>query len=271
MTRIITVILVAGVTANLLGALAAADTIGYWRFEEGSAGGVATGAGSVLDSSAPNPASNPGNPNGGPSYSSDVPVSLVLGNANALSLLLNGVDNNVLVPTDAALNSAADFTVEFWMRSGNLSNDLQLLVDKSHGFGDETGWFFQSGLDGAVVFGIGDAGGGSFPGVASLENLYDSQWHHLAGTYDGSEIELFVDGASQGTNAVGTYQPNTRDIRFGNARNNGRFFGGNLDEVRISDRVLDRSQFLLAVPEPSSVLLGVATLTALGLRRQRRP
>lgn len=247
-----------------------ADTIGHWRFEEGTAGSLATGGGSVLDTSPLNPASNPGNPIGGPIYSSDVPIGTVDGSANAVSMLFDGVNDHVLVPTDAPLDSNGEFTVEFWMRSGSLSNDLKLLVDKSHGFGDETGWAFQSGAGGLVGFSIGDTGGSFFPTVFSQTNLNDSQWHHLAGTYDGSEIELFVDGLSQGTLAVGTYQSNTRDIRFGNARNGGRFFGGNLDEIRISNQALSRSQFLLAIPEPSSTVVVFATLFALGLRRQRR-
>ncbi len=243
-----------------------AQTIGYWRFEEGASGSTATTAGSILDSAA---ALNPGNPNGSPTYSSDVAESsLSNGLTNGSSLQFDGINDFVLVPTDSALNAATEFTVEFWMRSNDLKNDLALLVDKSHGFGDITGWFFQSNSSGLVGFGAGS--GSSFPSVSSLDNLFDDQWHHLAGTYDGNDLEFWVDGVLQGTNSIGSYNTNTRDIRFGNARNGGRFFSGSLDEVRISNRALNRSEFLTSVPEPSSAVLALAAMSAFSFRRRRK-
>ena len=129
------------------------------------------------------------------------------------------------------------------------------------------GGFFQSDPGGSVGFGLGN--NGNFSGIGSANNLFDDQWHHLAGTYDGNEIEFFVDSVSQGTNVVGVYTSNTRDIRIGSARNNGRFFDGAIDELRISDEVLASSQFL-SVPEPSSaIVLGFAAL-GIGIRRRRR-
>ena len=243
-----------------------ADIIGYWRFEEGSAGAAAVGVDSILDSST---AGNSGNPNGSPIYSADVAADFVGGVANELSLNFDGTNDFVLVETDTALDSADAFTVEFWFRSGGTGGGQDLLVDKSHGFGDVTGWFFQSNPGtGIIDFGLGNGSG--FPVVSSGDDLFDDQWHHLAGTYDGNEIELFVNGISQGTNNAGTYVANDRDIRFGNARNNGRFFAGSLDEVRIANRVLAPSEFLIAVPEPSSSCLWMAVIFTIGFQRRRR-
>ena len=155
------------------------------------------------------------------------------------------------------------------MRSSDTSSGQHLLVDKSHGFVDITGWFFQSDPgNGVISFGLGN--GTSFPLVTSSDDLFDDTWHHLAGTYDGSNtIEFFVDGVSQGTTAAGAFANNTRDIRIGSASNNGRFFTGNIDELRISDSVLVPSQFL-NVPEPSSVFLfGLGGLSLLIRKRNR--
>ncbi len=241
-----------------------ADEIGYWRFEEGTAGATAAGTLSILDSVA----SNHGTPAGDPLYDVDVPVSSIplTGLSNSLSLAFDGNGDTVLIETDAALDSAGSFTVEFWMRSSDTSSGQKLLVDKSHGFGDSTGWFFQSDSgNGFIDFGLGN---GSFPVVTSQADLFDDQWHHLAGTYDGDTIEFFVDGVSQNDRVVGTYLSNDRDIRIGSARNNGRFFNGRIDEVRISNTVLAPSQFL-SVPEPSSVLILGAGAFGFLIRRKR--
>ena len=250
----------------LLGNVTSANTIGYWRFEEGTAGGTAFGAGSILDNSA---FGNHGTPVGDPAYTSSVAVATIprTGAGNLLSLDFDGNGDAVLIPTDAALDSADPFTVEFWVNSSDATSGQKLLVDKSHGFGDTLGWFFQTDGIGRVAFGLGSAG--SFRGVGTTDNIFDGQWHHVAGTYDGNTIELFVDGVSQDTETVGVFTNNDRDIRIGSARNNGRFFTGQIDELRISNRVLSSSEFL-SVPEPTS--LGMLALFGglLGLKRHRR-
>jgi hypothetical protein len=74
-------------------------------------------------------------------------------------------------------------------------------------------------------------------------------WTHVAWTYDGSAVRFYIDGASSncqlGGNGgagnsctpTGNIISSTRDIVIGNNDNipNSRFFGGIIDEVRISD------------------------------------
>jgi len=243
-----------------------AATLGYWNFEEGTVGGAATIAGSVLDSSAN---SNIGNPSGEPTYSADVASNPVpqTGQINSLSMSFDGVDDTVLIPTSSALNSSGAFTVEFWFNSTDTRSGQRLLVDKSHGFGDNTGWAFQtqSGT-GIIDFALGTSGG--FLAVTTNADLFDGAWYHIAGTYDGNTAELFVDGISQGTTTIGTFISNTRDIRIASARNNGRFYSGEIDEIRISDTVLTTDQFL-NVPEPSGVVLFGLCAVLFSFRRRR--
>lgn len=255
------------ILAALLSHSVNAAVTNYWRFEEGTAGGPVTGASSIIDSVG----SAHGSPAGNFTYSGAIPMSVIPGTGatNTVSLDFNGSDSVVTAPSPAFMNTAgAAFTVEFWMQSAPpVGGGQELLFDKSHGFGDNSGWFFQTNPgSGFIGFGIGN--GSSFPGVGSIADLYDNSWHHLAGTYDGNVIELFVDGASQGTIVAGTSAANTRDLEFGRARNNGRFFGGNLDEVRISNTVLSPSEFL-SVPEPSTFIL-TALFGALALGRRHR-
>jgi hypothetical protein len=85
--------------------------------------------------------------------------------------------------------------------------------------------------------------------LASADTVAANTWTHVAWTYDGSAVQFYIDGASSncqlGGNGgagnsctpTGNIISSTRDIVIGNNDNipNSRFFGGIIDEVRISD------------------------------------
>ena len=251
-----------------------ATTLAYWRFENGTAGGAVSGAGSVLDSAS----GFDGSPVGGPTYSADIPVAFLplSGASNSVSLdLRNGNDyvaiadpTSILIPTNA-------ITVELWLRSGGVQPESQVLVvDHSHGWSDSTGWALQSAVGSTQIdFVIGT--GTSFELARSTTNVFDGGWHHVAGVYDqsdiGQEIKLYVDGQLEAATASIGFAPNTRDVNIGSSWHGSlpqnRFFHGLVDEVRISDVALNASQFLLAIPEPSLSLLGLVGCTMLTCRR----
>ncbi len=235
---------------------AVASTVAYWRFEEGTVDTLASGADSIPDETAND---NDGTPVGDPFYRSDVPVNPVtLTQApNGLSLQLDGVGDYVSVGHSVSLDLADAFTVEFWMRGNPTQTDtLYLVIDKSHGWTDSTGWLFQGTTSsGTLGFGVGNGGAGitNFSLALSTTNLLDNSWHHVAGTFDstasGEEIKLYIDGVLEGTAASGPMATNTRDINIGVSWHGvlplNRFYNGYVDEVR-SDAVNPR-------PSPFSV------------------
>ncbi len=222
-----------------------ADVSAFWRFEGGAADSPAT---TLADSSGN---ANTGTPTGGPIHRTSTPPRYP-GLCSSLSLEFDGIDDIVEIPDSASLDFSASFTIEFWMRSPGTGAGQDLIIDKSHGTDGSTGWFFQSrpGV-GIVDFGMGN--GATFPLVSSTSDLFDDEWHHLAGTYDGNTIEFFVDGVSQGTIVAGTYSDNASPVRMGNTASISRYFKGHLDEVRISDAVLLPSDFLFVPPSPTTI------------------
>ncbi|MCX9028189.1 MAG: LamG domain-containing protein, partial [Candidatus Methanoperedens sp.] len=80
-------------------------------------------------------------------------------------------------------------------------------------------------------------------GATNLNYGY-GQWHYLAGTYDGSNIALYLDGVPVATKAVsGTMNSYNTVIQFGSYPNLGKtsnyVFNGKIDEVRIHNRALN--------------------------------
>ena len=68
-------------------------------------------------------------------------------------------------------------------------------------------------------------------------------WTHLAMTYDGTTLRLFVDGGQVGTRAVASPQlTSTGALRFGGNTIWGEYFTGRIDEIRIYNRVLSQTE-----------------------------
>jgi hypothetical protein len=161
----------------------------------------------------------------------------------------NGVDAYIDVPQNNNLNPTAPFTVDAWVKADPSQSFPQvLIVDKSHGFTDSTGWLMQTNPDGTACFGYGLGGGGTtnFIIVCTQASILDGQWHHLAGVWTGTEIQMYEDAALE--NAVSsTSAPvnNTRNVHIGTAWGGGtptRFFRGLVDEVEYFNRALSQPE-----------------------------
>ena len=77
---------------------------------------------------------------------------------------------------------------------------------------------------------ISIAEGGADYSLSSQDLVNDSIWHYLAGTYDGSDLKIYVDGNLQGTNTApeGDLDINSGDLEIGSD-----FSSAFLDEVKI--------------------------------------
>jgi hypothetical protein len=114
--------------------------------------------------------------------------------------------------------------MELWMKSS--SSAAAALLNWGTTTGDQ-----QSAMrmvNGHLQF-VG--GGVSVEGSVAIN---DGSWHHVAVSYDGSNVRLYVDGAADGS-ATGTLTTAGTTLRLGreNAPGDGGFFNGMLDEVRV--------------------------------------
>jgi len=81
-------------------------------------------------------------------------------------------------------------------------------------------------------------------GAGSPNNLDDAAWHHVAGTYDGATLILYIDGQEVLSGAAAeVIADNANEVWIGNNSNStARQWKGMLDEVAIIDGDLTQQQ-----------------------------
>jgi hypothetical protein len=164
---------------------------------------------------------------------------------------LDGSSGYVAIPNSSSLNFTGPFSVEVWVNGGTQQPAIGgnfLIIDKSHGFADSTGWAMQGAPDGLVGFFMGQGGGGAnnFSGTGTTTTILDNQWHHLVGVFTGSQALLYKDGVLEGTSGIITAPAaNSRDVEIGSSWGGGnrqRYFRGLIDETTIYNRDLTAAE-----------------------------
>ena len=142
------------------------------------------------------------------------------------------------------------FTIEFWyypytVNTTYADGSIACLLDAEASAGSSTADYwsvFQSSDD--LRFYSGGGGGVTVEG-SWLNVLKDLSWHHIMITGDGTNVELFVNGVSQGTSAF-TYGTGTgtRKLRVGREDSAfSRYVRGLISDVRLSDTVRETADF----------------------------
>ena len=111
------------------------------------------------------------------------------------------------------------------------STGIQNVMSKSSS-SQNNGYIFPRTDDGwnkfVVYLNIGGWQTLSFPYPAR------NTWHHIAATYDGANIKLYLDGNLVATKAkTGAISTNTNILGIGNQTGGNEYFGGSVDELRL--------------------------------------
>lgn len=140
---------------------------------------------------------------------------------------LDGVDDHITTTNDS-FRSGNNVSVSLWFRVPSTAAGLAFSLMCSD---------FATSTEGAnATMGISVPITNSASGAFTTAN----EWHHMLGTYDGTDIRCYIDGVlAATTNHPGNISDPNRPLTVGLF--NSTYWAGDIDDIRIYNRVISNA------------------------------
>jgi hypothetical protein len=190
---------------------------------------------------------------------------------NALSF--NGSSSMVTVNDSNSLDLTTGMTLEAWVNPSVVNSAWRDVIYKGNDnyFLEATSNNGSRPVAGAIV-------NGSYAEAYGSSALAVNTWTHLAETYDGSAVRLYINGVLISSSpATGALATSSNPLQIGGDTIYGQHFAGLIDEVRIYNRALSASEILAdmnsavgpAAPGPALLTAGMGTSEATSINLPR--
>ena len=154
------------------------------------------------------------------------------------ALSFNGSSARVNVADSASLHISSGMTLEAWVRPSAIGDWRTVILKERTGY--YAGALYAStdtNRPSAHVFTAGDHE------IRGPSQVPVGVWTHLAATYSGTTLALYVNGAQVASApAAGALASHTGPLRIGGNAIWGEYFNGLIDEVRVYNRALTASE-----------------------------
>ncbi|MFZ0034624.1 MAG: LamG-like jellyroll fold domain-containing protein [Sedimentisphaerales bacterium] len=174
---------------------------------------------------------------------------------------MDGVDDYVNCGNGASLNITAKITLAAWVKTRD-TGDGQFNPYIAKG---DYGYELRNNTNTEMAFSIRGSDG-AWHLTYSATSGFNNVWHHVAGTYDGSNLRLYIDGVLKFTLAyVGSIATNTYPVNIGrNSEQTTRLYNGVIDDARIYNRALSTAEIAQLATGPVSGGAGYTNQSAIG-------
>jgi hypothetical protein len=161
------------------------------------------------------------------------------GGKNSGALSFNGTSNSVSIPDSSSLRLTNGMTLEAWVKPSIVDNTWRTILFKVQSQAQAQSYDLISGSD--------HPGPGVQINTTGEHTTYGTQlsantWSHVAGTYDGTTLQFYVNGTSVASSAAsGNMGEDGGALLIGNSFWN-EYFSGLIDDVRIYNKALTAAQ-----------------------------
>jgi hypothetical protein len=197
-----------------------AGLVAAYAFDEGTGTTVRDASGKANNGTASNATWSTGGKNGG-------------------ALSFNGASSSVSVPDASSLDLTSGMTLEAWVKPTAGGSPWRTVVFKEQAGGMVYSLYGNQGTGVALA----QVNVGGERNAAGTSVLPLNVWTHLASTYDGSTLRLYVNGTLVTSTAVGGAIPaSTGVLRIGGNSVWPEWFAGLIDDVRVYRVALTATQ-----------------------------
>jgi len=145
------------------------------------------------------------------------------------ALVFNGTGARVNVPNSTSLQLTTGMTLEAWVNPATVSSAWRDVIYKG-----SDNYYLEGTSDNAGRAAGGGTFGGSSGNAFAASALPANTWSHLALTYYGATLRLYVNGVLAGSQAkAGAIATSTNQLQIGGDSLFSQNFNGLIDEVRI--------------------------------------
>ena len=160
-------------------------------------------------------------------------------------LVLNGTNQSITVPYNGSLDiTGSMLTLESWVYTGGTGTKYLFSREQSAGVSQFELYMNPAG---ALTFKLRTQNG--VDSVLSTKTLSVLSYAHVAATYDGTQMTLYMNGDTAGVKSLsGTLMSTSSPLYIGQSTAGGAsFWNGNLDDVKIWDTVRTDDQIRKAL------------------------
>jgi hypothetical protein len=156
------------------------------------------------------------------------------------ALSFNGTSSAVTIPDSASLTLSAGMTLEAWVNASALGTTWRTAVMKEQPPADLTVALYANTDTTRPSGHVFTSAESILKGTAALSV---NTWTHLATTYDGTTLRLYVNGTQVATKATtGSISTVSGNVKIGGNAIWGEWFQGLIDDVRIYNRGLSAAE-----------------------------
>jgi hypothetical protein len=154
------------------------------------------------------------------------------------ALYFNGTNAGVMINDAVSLHLTTAMTLEAWVNPSAVNSGWMDVIYK----GNDNYFLEATSPSGGVPGGGGTLGGAGVVTFGAFA-LPANTWSHLATTYDGATLRLYVNGVQVSSLAqTGNILTSANPLQIGGDSIFGQYFQGAIDEVRIYNLALTQAQ-----------------------------